>query len=363
MYRGQLLLMNRVKNHHGCLQSVDLYHLGGQTPQHKLDVDFEEDKVKFYIWTTDNLSVEDLIHPCSMMHDLSSSHFKAGQPIKILIHGFSDNGKTGWVTGFKDKFLKADDVNVISIDWSEWAGTSIFSYPSAVLNTKRTANAAKVLVNSLVDIGASMEDIHVIGFSLGAHVAGYLGQKVKGQLQRVTGLDPAAPMFRLSNNRINRRSAQFVDIIHTSGGFTSLEEPLGHADFYPNSGVHPQPGCENDTSLDHKCSHFRAFKFYEESIGSNGAFSSKACRNWMDFQYNKCDPDHASRLGDGARGGKHGKFYLRTNPEPPYSIETWEMPYNQSHISSQTELMHPAKPAPHSILWWNFLIHLSSWLD
>ena len=32
---------------------------------------------------------------------------------------------------------------------------------------------------------------------------------------------------------------------------------LGHVDFYPNAGQHPQPGCEGE-GLDLDCSHQRA---------------------------------------------------------------------------------------------------------
>lgn len=304
--------------------------------------------------------MEDLILPSNLVNDLNASHFKPGLPIKILIHGFSDNGKTEWVTNMRDAFLEHGDSVVISVDWSAWAGTNIFTYPSAAFHAKKAANVAKLLLDGLIDLGAFFDDIHVIGFSLGAHVAGYLGQKVKGQLPRVTGLDPAAPLFTFTKNRINRRSAKFVDIIHTAGEFTSLESPLGHADFYPNGGVHPQPGCENDRSLDHKCSHFRAYKFYTESIGHPTSFKSLSCQNWIDFEFEQCDEQSVNYMGDFADHRVHGKFYLATNAEPPYSKNISAMFSNQSHfLSAKTS----PDNTPGSEFSWTFLFQMFSWLD
>lgn len=59
------------------------------------------------------------------------------------------------------------------------------------------------------------------------------------------GLDPAAPAFTtfVKVNRIlNKNDAEFVDVIHTTD-FLGLTNPIRHADFYPNGGVSPQPGC------------------------------------------------------------------------------------------------------------------------
>lgn len=35
-----------------------------------------------------------------------------------------------------------------------------------------------------------------------------------------------------------------MDIIHTCGGVLGIEISAGTVDFFPNSGVPPQPGCE-----------------------------------------------------------------------------------------------------------------------
>ncbi len=74
-------------------------------------------------------------------------------------------------------------------------------------------------------------------------------------------------MFTFTTNRLSRESARFVDVVHTAGRFTSIEAPIGHADFFPNGLTHEMPGCEDDWSVEHKCSHFRAFEYFIESIG------------------------------------------------------------------------------------------------
>lgn len=67
---------------------------------------------------------------------------------------------------------------------------------------------------------------------------------------RFAGLDPASPGFKggwvlwKRKYRLDDTDASFVDVIHTARGFTSLSMQVGHADFYPNNGNSPQPGCK-----------------------------------------------------------------------------------------------------------------------
>jgi hypothetical protein len=61
-------------------------------------------------------------------------------------------------------------------------------------------------------------------------------------------LDPAKPIFEIKDNeeRLDAGDAAFVQVIHTASGFLSFLEPVGHADFYPNSGKAPQPSCSGE---------------------------------------------------------------------------------------------------------------------
>lgn len=60
------------------------------------------------------------------------------------------------------------------------------------------------------------------------------------------GLDPARPGFevgQVQNEGLKKEDAKFVDVIHTSGGSAGCFHSMGHADFFPNGGSPPQPGC------------------------------------------------------------------------------------------------------------------------
>lgn len=94
----------------------------------------------------------------------------------------------------------------------------------------------------------SFDDIHILGHSLGAHVAGYIGNYVPKKIGRITGLDPAGPAFETpylkdTEERLDAADANFVDVIHTCAGSLGFLRPIGHADFYPNGGTFRQPGC------------------------------------------------------------------------------------------------------------------------
>jgi pancreatic triacylglycerol lipase len=67
--------------------------------------------------------------------------------------------------------------------------------------------------------GLDPNDVHLIGHSLGAHTAGYAGEKLGGNIGRITGLDPAEPYFQgmPSHLRLDYMDAKLVDVIHTDG--------------------------------------------------------------------------------------------------------------------------------------------------
>jgi len=75
------------------------------------------------------------------------------------------------------------------------------------------------LVKLQTNYGLDPNDVHLIGHSLGAHTAGYAGEKLGGNIGRITGLDPAEPYFQgmPSHLRLDYTDARLVDVIHTDG--------------------------------------------------------------------------------------------------------------------------------------------------
>ena len=82
---------------------------------------FKQNSVRFFLWTRGNAGTEDadVIAFPKISSGLRNSHFRPDRPVKVLIHGFADDGKTAWVTRAKGKYLTEADCNVISVDWKD----------------------------------------------------------------------------------------------------------------------------------------------------------------------------------------------------------------------------------------------------
>nr|UPN66605.1 pancreatic triacylglycerol lipase 3 [Colaphellus bowringi] len=211
-----------------------------------------------------------------------------------VLHGSQRLGaslfKICWWVSLVCPILKLYDCNVILMDWH--IGARGPHYPVAAANTELVGRQLGILLTKMIDKGLDARKIHLIGFSLGAHVCGTASESVKNRgylIGRITGLDAASPLFR--NNylreqykKLDRSDAKFVDVIHTDSspfvtdGF-GLWEPIGHVDFFPNGGQ-DQPGCndvkdsivvshfERGLSKEIVCSHIRAFHLFRESVVS-----------------------------------------------------------------------------------------------
>ena len=126
----------------------------------------------------------------SQPEGMSETSFNSSRPTKIIVHGFIDNGFVQWVQDLSEALLDYGDFNVIAVDWGGGSG-SLYSQSAA--NTRLVGLEIAQLIESLVaNAGARAEDFHVIGHSLGAHIAGYCGESViergLGKLGRISGL-------------------------------------------------------------------------------------------------------------------------------------------------------------------------------
>jgi pancreatic triacylglycerol lipase len=177
--------------------------------------------------------------------------FNVSLPTKLLVHGFWHDAQRPWVLDMKDALLNASRMNVIAVDWS---GGNKLPYTQATANTQVVGAEIARLIKSVCEkSGAKAADFHIIGHSLGAHIAGYTGQRLDGQLGKITGLDPAGPYFEYTEPivSLDKTDAKFVEVIHTDGSARlalglGIIQPVGHVDFYPNGGRN-QPKCPQVT--------------------------------------------------------------------------------------------------------------------
>lgn len=76
-------------------------------------------------------------------------------------------------------------MNVLIVDWKN--GATFPDYGGAVGNTRLVAAQIFVMIQQMTTLGANLDDIHLIGHSLGAHACGYAGRRFAGKLGRISG--------------------------------------------------------------------------------------------------------------------------------------------------------------------------------
>ncbi|CAG9796749.1 unnamed protein product [Diatraea saccharalis] len=243
-------------------------------------------------------------------NSVTNSNYRANRPTNVIVHGWTNNGNSHVNNIVRDAFLAAQDCNVIVVDWSGLAGGS---YVNAVSGVPNVGQFLGNFLNWLVSVtGGNWNNFHLIGYSLGAHVIGSAGRTAGGRPARLTGMDPAGPLWQTNSNRLTSNAGQYVEGIHTDGGLQGIFNPVGDADFYPNGGRNVQPGCDGSG-----CSHARSFEFFASSVRTNH-FVGRQCANLNQAQNVQCN-GAALNMGNGIvtkRGS--GLFGLRTGASWPF---------------------------------------------
>lgn len=252
-------------------------------------------QVQYLLLTRSNLECAHTFSQESLTKQRSV--FSVSRPTKVIIHGYRALGsKPSWVKELAHALLRAQDVNVLVVDWVYGAS---FAYNLVVENYKEVAVQISVLINELQKHGCKLESFHFIGVSLGAHVAGFVGTLFEGKIGRITGLDPAGPMFKGADtfDRLDPSDAQFVDAIHTDSDYFGISIPVGHVDFFLNGGK-DQTGCARSRFASILvyfpvygyviCDHMRALHVYMSALNGSCPLVGVPCANYEDFLSGRC---------------------------------------------------------------------------
>ncbi|XP_062122594.1 phospholipase A1 VesT1.02-like [Drosophila sulfurigaster albostrigata] len=270
--------------------------------------------VKFYLYTSSNPSKGTKI--TTTAKSISGSNFNAAHPTRIVIHGWTQSYTSSMNKEIRAAWLSHGDYNVIIVDW---ARARSVDYASSVVAVPTVGKKVAALVNYLKsDHGLDLNNLYVIGHSLGAHVAGYTGKNTDGQVHTIIGLDPALPLFNYNkpNKRLSSTDAYYVESIQTNGGTLGFLKPIGKGAFYPNGGK-TQPGCTLDVTG--ACSHGRSVTYYAEAVSQDN-FGTMKCSNYEDAVAKECGSTYSSvRMGADTNAYMvEGDFYVPVNSKAPY---------------------------------------------
>ncbi|CAL8320670.1 unnamed protein product [Arctogadus glacialis] len=284
-----------------------------------------------------------------------------------IVHGWTVAGIfEGWVSQLVSALLEREpSANVIVVDWLKRAQ---HHYPNAAQHTQLAGQDLAALINWLeLDVKYDLSKLHLLGFSLGAHVAGVAGNLAYSKVNRITGMDPAGPHFEYADElrRLSPDDASFVDVVHTNTKGSpdlsiGIQRPVGHVDIYPNGGM-DQPGCSLQHTLQMMatfglqkvglimgCAHERSVHLFIDSLvnrerqsvayrcSSKDAFDRGQC---LSCRRNRCNT-----LGYGAHlqhTPRAAKMYLKTTDRTPFKVFHYQI---KVHLCSWKSLTFSQQP-------------------
>ncbi|XP_028161543.1 pancreatic lipase-related protein 2-like [Ostrinia furnacalis] len=360
----------------GNLVKVDLE----AKPEHELLRECEKDPHvgNLYLLYTCNNNKTAQILVMNNASSIKKSNYNPSVPSVVIVHGYITNRNSMINMVLRDAFLGRSDVNVIVLDWSRYAYSL---YTTAVRVIPFLGRGLAYFLRFLISTtGGSLNNVHLVGFSLGAHLVGNAGRELYGEIARITGnnrvidilfwavktrlsrcfmaedydvknvnalnganfvyiqrsqhfpfkpnaglinvnnvtaLDPAGPLWTKNAQRINRYDAVYVEAIHTCGGSTGLGLglPIAQADFFPNGGV-SQPGCHDPV-----CDHTRAWQLFAATV-TYDHLTANRCKCRSQIHINKCCGTTMKMGNDDLN--KHGVGYYRVDTAMSY-------PYNETY--------------------------------
>lgn len=257
---------------------------------------------------------------------------------------------------------KSGNVAVVIVKWQNLSPSILefTRYKNWARDTQYVGYGLAIIADAIKSQIDSNMYMHCVGHSLGAHLCGFAGKyfhKLSNQnyaLDRISGLDPAGPVFceeysytvaSISNcvaaqSRLSKTDAKIVDVIHTDGiryaennvdmemSYGTMHD-LGGVDFYVGRSSYygcSQPSCNKITDR-LGCSHSMAIKYFIESIKNTElmAINSK-CEN-VTITLNNCTSllDHVaskfSKMNHNVVPGTFMGYWLDSSVKGIYTVD------------------------------------------
>uniref|UniRef100_A0A915JQH4 Lipase domain-containing protein n=1 Tax=Romanomermis culicivorax TaxID=13658 RepID=A0A915JQH4_ROMCU len=276
-------------------------------------------KPEFAIYSPENgLTLHQHIDFFNLTKSIEQLRMRRKRKFYVVIHGFGNEWPKWWMKPMVELLISKRKANVMIVRWS--IGTQkefqVLEYFKAVANMRSMAAAVAKVLNALIaKRKIRLRKVAIIGYSLGAHMAGLIGARLPG-LPYIFGLDPAGPMFTCHDplTRLDPNDADKVVVLHTNGdslvnGGLGTMQPMGALDLYANGGKF-QPGCPkrpmkdlgdiameglqglNETMKDIMCSHARVMKLFLQLLNrsehNSCNYTMFPCINHKHWESSKC---------------------------------------------------------------------------
>ncbi|XP_015908217.1 phospholipase A1 member A-like [Parasteatoda tepidariorum] len=294
------------------------------------------------------------LDPCDLQPTtdaLDTCKFNSSLDTKVLLHG--------WIAGLppasflfpmKDDILDVGNFNVIIVNWTSYTGNTdngLMGYSESAIYSMYVGRKVSAWVAFLQRYaGADPKKFHFIPFSMGSEVTSFAA-KTMCNLNHITFLDPAAPLFRFLPSFLgpSYMDADFVEAMHTDAASNGLQgygfiRPVAGIDYYPNGG-NLQPKCQENATFYYgdgstgkvtdmgtsiSCKHNSAFIYYLASFNKNCQFIGLICESYDDYLSGKCSATNTTVCKMGYYSRKienlppYSKCYLQTSAYPPYCL-------------------------------------------
>ncbi|MGH0185845.1 UNVERIFIED_CONTAM: hypothetical protein FKN15_018987 [Acipenser sinensis] len=295
---------------------------------------------------------------------LSACSFNLTSKTFLVIHGWTVSGMfESWISKLVAALYEREhNANVIVVDWLNRAHQH---YPVAAENTKLVGQDIARFIDWMEEkVNFPLDNVHLIGYSLGAHVAGFAGSHASNKVGRITGLDPAGPVFEGTHaqGRLSPDDAHFVDVLHTFtrgslGLSIGIQQPVGHVDIYPNGGSF-QPGCNLRGALENiashgifgfseavKCEHERSIHLFIDSL-LHEQQPSMAYRCSSKEMFDRgfclsCRKNRCNNVGydvNQVRNRRSARMYTRTRAAMPFRVYHYQLKIHFSSKFNRSEI-------------------------
>lgn len=128
---------------------------------------------------------------------IEQSGYTKSKTTVFIIHGWMDSYQSPMAQTVKDAYLASSDLNIFVVDWSKLSKKEYLAARISVIYVGRVLSSliSGMVRNNLLNL----ENVVMVGHSLGAHIAGCAGKNLNGKTNIIVGKILNCPLlFKLS---------------------------------------------------------------------------------------------------------------------------------------------------------------------